>query len=265
VLLTESGRTLSAVLEHPSGVTHHGFFALSGDTRLYTALYLPTAPATVGVLVCPSWGLEANHLVVWSHRLAHDLAQKGLAAAVLQWPGTEDSEGEASEATLDSLVQAGVDTQRAVQQHCAPASWAVAGMRLGSAPAALLADAVDARSLLLVHPVLDLPAHFAALERNARRAQLGKTQLQGGWAHGHPSPAGLQRAEDVARVAKSLEARRDRTAIVQYRQRGGADAPPEGIRVIRVRGSWGQMRYVDHWRLRGSAVKWLTRAARSAR
>jgi hypothetical protein len=260
VQLTESGEAPFGVVTHPTGVVHRGFFAESLGLRLYAALYLPKAPPVMGVVICPSWGLEANHEVQWSHRLAHQLAERGLAATIVQWPGTEDSEGDADDATTDSLVQAGLDVRLAVQDHCQPSDWAVVGVRVGAAPAALLAGALDAHRLLLVQPVTDLRRHFDDMERSARRAQLGAA-ISPGWAHGHPLPAGLRDPDDAARVQAAITARRDRTAVVQYR--GSAREPlTEGVRVIRVRGTWSHARYVDHWRLRDAGVRWLLRSIR---
>jgi hypothetical protein len=247
-------------IEHPSGVRHHGEFVVSAGERLYTTTYLPTTAPKLGVVFCPSWGIEAGRQMGWTQRFAHDLAARGAATALVQWPGTEDSEGDATAVTLDRLVEAGVDTANAVRSRCSPPRWCVVGTRIGGAPAALVAAAMGASHLVLVQPELDLAAHFAELDRQSRRGRLG-AELPADWAFGHPSPPGLRREEDRGRVVDAVQSFGRRAAVVHYRR---TDIPhlPSGVRHTRVWGQWTDNPNVEHLSLRAGAMKTVLRSTR---
>src|SRR4029077_9540741 len=134
----------------------------------------------------------------WSHRLAHELAQMGIATVVPHWPGTGDSEGVAEELTLDRLVEAGVDNTVAAEARCAVPSWGILGIGAGAPAAVLVATSIGATRLVLVQPGLDLVRFFQRGERAGRAAQLGRRPPPN-WSFGYPLPAGLRRDEDGSR------------------------------------------------------------------
>jgi len=250
-------------ITHPSGERHYGEFVVSGGERLYAASYLPKREPVVGVVLCPSWGVESARQVDWTHRFAHDLASRGAAAVLVQWPGTEDSEGDPAAVTVDRLVEAGVDTSNALLARCGPTPLCVVGTRVGAAPAVLIADAFEGSSLVLVQPELDLPTYFAEQERMSRRGRLGAGSAPD-WAFGWPAPRGLRRDEDHERVVDALRGLGRRATVVRYRRRP-EHADPDGARVVRVWGEWTTSAAVEHPSLRVAAARLIMRSAKRNR
>jgi hypothetical protein len=261
--LATSASTGGRAVVHPSGVEHHLFFLPSGGERVCAALYAPPSRARLGVLLCQTWGMGARTMLEWSHRFAHRLATCGIATMLPHWPGTEDSDGDPNEVTLDRLVEAGTDSILAASERCDVPSWGLAGYGMGAAAAALIAHEVRASRLALIQPQLDLVAAFAEAERSARRAQLGNAVFPD-WVFGHPHPPGLRRPEDVARIRGAIESYSGKGAVVRYRRPvDGIDVP--GFRVVTV---WGDSRRpprLDHGPLAVAATRWLRRSVSRGR
>jgi hypothetical protein len=212
------------------------------------------------VLVCPTWGIGAVRLFEWCHRFAHELAQSGIATVVPHWPGTQDSEGDPNDITLDRLVDAGVDAAAAAQTRCTVPAWGIVGIGVGASAAALVSPTLEASRLALVQPALDLVGHFAESERRGRRAQLGSPTTPE-WAFGHPHPPGLRRDEDTARVRDAIESFSGKGAVVRYR-RPRPQPAPAGFRTITVWGDYLTPPRVDDGPLRIATTRWLLRSVR---
>jgi hypothetical protein len=212
-----------------------------------------------GAVLCPSWGYEVTDLAEWTHRVAHDLARVGVPTVVPQWPGTQDSHGEADDATLESFRDAAVDATLASARHVEVAEWFPIGLRVGASVAALAATALQSRWLLLVEPTLDLDAHFRSVERSARRASLGKG-LPGEWVHGYPHPPGLRQTTDADRVALAVQSFQGEAAVIRYRR--PTQPALAGVRTISIWGDWRTPLRPDHAPLRTAAVRWVNRTLR---
>jgi hypothetical protein len=205
--------------------------------------------------------MAATVLSEWCHRFAHGLAASGVAAVIPHWPGTEDSDGNPNEITLDRLVEAGVDTTTAAAARGAVPAWGVAGIGVGASVAALVAPKLEASRLVLVQPVLDLVAYFAERERVGRRAQLGR-ETTPDWSFGHPHPPGLRRDQDTARVLDALRSFSGKGMVVQYRRPSPA-RPPDGFRVVNVWGDYRNPPRVDHGPLRIETTRVLLRSLKA--
>lgn len=255
--------TGGAVARHPSGVEHHSFFLPSGGERVYAALYAPPSPPRLGVVLCPTWGTQQRMMLDWSHRLAHRLAASGIATVLPYWPGTEDSDGDPYEITLDRLVEAGVDAAAAANGRCAVPAWGVAGLGIGAAAAALIAPEIDATRLALIQPSLDLATAIADEERAGRRGRLNN-DAPDNWSFGLPNPPGLQRKEDTDRVLAALAAFDGTGAVVRYR-RPELQIEVPGFRSIVVWGNWRRPARIDHGPLAVATTRWLQRSLRRRR
>ena len=260
--LSPTGVDVNAV-EHRSGVRHAAIFFPSGPDRLYAALYSPKASCRFAVVICPSWGAETMALLQWYHRLAHDLARAGIASMVPHWPGTEDSEGDASAATFDRLVASVVDARSILADRSGSDRVGLVGVRVGAAVAALAAPVVGASRLVLTQPVFDVGAHFEREEASWRRVRPGAT-LPPEWAYGYPHPSGLRQPGAASRVRASLDAYAGKGAIVQYR-RPEPEVAPGAFRTLTVWGDWGRPARVDHGPLRVTTTRWLTHSLRGKR
>jgi hypothetical protein len=255
--------TGGAVVRHPSGVEHHSFFLPSGRDRVYATLYAPPSAPRFGVLLCPTWGIDARMMLEWTHRLAHRLATSGIATVVPCWPGTEESEGAMDDVTLDRLVEAGVDVAAAAEDRRGVPAWGVAGLGVGAAAASLIAPKIDATRIALIQPSLDLIATFAEAERASRRGRLDNDPLAA-WSFGYPTPPGLRRHDDTERIRGALAAFGGSGAVVRYRRPDqGVDVP--GFRTVVVWGDWRRPARLDHGPLAVATTRWLRRSRRRSR
>jgi len=238
------------------------FFFSSGGEQLYGSLYAATTPKrSLGLVVCPSWGMEGWELLGWCHNLAHGVAGLGGYGLVLHWPGFQDSEGDPRDATFTRLTQAVHDAVVAGRRVLPGARWSVAGIRIGAAVAALAAPSLSAPHLLLVQPELDPVTYFDGIERAGRRFYLGEG-LPAGWAFGHPLPSGLRMPEAAGQVAQALGSFAGTGAVVRYKE--PASPAPPGLESVTVRGDWRRPPMHDHRPLLMTAIRWVRRTTRRA-
>ena len=255
--------SVDAVVVHRSGVRHAGLYFVSGSDRVYASLYTPgDRPARLGVVLCQTWAVEGFSFIEWCHRVAHDVAAEGVAAIVPHWPGTQDSDGDATTLTFDRMVSVGLDAAAATEERCEVPTWGTVGVRLGAAAAARLAPALNASRLVLVQPSLDPAGYFEEQERIARRGSLGVEQREG-WLFNHPTPSGLRDPAEAARVQAALAAYAGDGVVVRYRR--PAIDPPTPFRTITTWGDWRRLPRVDHCPLRVPTVRWLAHSVRGDR
>ncbi|CAN5895178.1 hypothetical protein BH20GEM1_BH20GEM1_21390 [soil metagenome] len=225
------------------------FFFDSGPHRLYGSLYASarrTHPG--GVVLCSSWGIEADRTQDIVHGLAAEAADLGGAAVVFHYPGYGDSGGRIEDVTIEDLVAAAVRAAAEGSRREPGTSWVLAGLMLGASVAALAWQRVAARGLLLVQPALDPGAYFEQLLHRVERAGLveGKNTDT---AFGYPVPEAIRSAgpDVAAAVGAELVACAGPGAVVRYAEPKPDEALPEGFDAITAPGSWrfGSMRYPD--------------------
>jgi hypothetical protein len=181
------------------GLRREVFRFVSGGEELFGSLYASARPSRqVGLVVCSSWGIEANRTYGLVQRLVDRAADLGGAGLVFHYPGYGDSTGEAGSVTMHALATAAVDATAEASRRQPGLAWAVAGVRLGAAVAALARQAAGVRRLLLVQPALDPESYFAEVLAKRRRATLGRDGASR-FAFGYPVPeAILRRGPSIA-------------------------------------------------------------------
>jgi hypothetical protein len=175
------------------------FFGPPGEA-LYGSLYGADAPTrSDGVLVCPSWGYEADRTERLAHHIALTAARAGGGGMVFHYPGYGDSHGPSlAEATLESLSGAAVAAIEEAARRRPDLEWFPTGLMLGAAVACLAQSLARpaATRLLLVQPELSPSAYFARLAKSAQRVTLGPGRIAD-MSFAYPLPGEILAAGDA--------------------------------------------------------------------
>lgn len=236
---------------------------LSGAERLSASLYSARGKApTLGVVVLPTWGgwgRDGRLLLEWCHRLAAGVAGQGGCGLLVQWPGHEDSEGDASKLTFERLVEVALDALSAGRERFPSAPWSLAGIRLGGAVVALAGEAGAVSAALLIQPDLDPAQYFDQVERIARRnLLLGESfNPHTGWSVDDVEiPDGLRGRDWAPRLHTALESLRCTAGVLRYSS-PNPERLPGNVMDIRVDGNWWWPPAGDHRLLRRRALDFL--------
>jgi hypothetical protein len=222
------------------GLRREVFYFPSSGAELYCSVYAPSTSASVGVLLCNSWGFEGDQGSRLVHPLSMSFARAGGVAVSFHYPGFGDSHGELEEATMDALAGAAVDALGEAARRHPRTRWIAAGLMLGASVACLAADrAAGIDDLLLVQPALSPTRYFERLERASRRA-LGGPAAREGFAFGYPLAqamlASTRRAD--AEVAAALSRFQGGGAVVRYEKPDEVERAPERFERICAPGTW---------------------------
>jgi hypothetical protein len=224
------------------GLRRDVFFFDSGPDRLYGSLYAAEpSRVPVGVVLCPSWGVEFTQYLTFCHRVAAGFAVKGMAALIFHPPGQGDSTGDVHTCTMNRLLEAARDAASEASKRVQDARWDFAGVRFGATVAALAACAGgethgEGATLTLVQPILDPRAYFEELLRVARRSGSDRPDED-------PMAFGYAVPRSVVESAKDVDVRQ---RLAQYHGRGAvvrcgspkSDPPPAGFAIFDVGGTW---------------------------
>jgi hypothetical protein len=230
----------------------------SRGSELFGSLYDGAGPCRLGVIVCSSWGFEADHARNLAHDAALAVSRHGGAAMLFHYPGYGDSCDPGEPATFETMVAAAVDAA-ACARDCRPdVEWSFLGLMLGASIAALASVSAGIERLLLVQPELDPEAYFANLRHRARRGTLGMVDANQ-LVFGYPVPVVFDGASGWVR--ESLRVFRGRGTVIRYES--SAITVPDGFEEIGVPGRWsfGAKR---HQELEDGLLGYLDRAARKA-
>lgn len=222
------------------GLRREAFFFDSGGERLYGSLYAAASPAhSDGVVVCNSWGFEANQCDRTKHTIAIAAARAGGAGLVFDYAGFGDSSGRPGEATLEGLAANARDAVAEAARRSHGERWTLAGLMLGAAVAALGAARADVSRLLLVQPALQPSRYFRRLERSATRAA-ARVPARAGTAYGYPLPRGIVEAgaEADATVAAALGDFAGDGAVVRHEEPQPGAIAPQRFEDVVVPGRW---------------------------
>jgi hypothetical protein len=178
---------------------------------------------------------------------------------LVQWPGHEDSEGDASALTFDRMVEVALDALASGRKRFPEITWSLGGIRLGGAVVALAAAGAAAPTSLLVQPVLDPVGYFHEVERAARR-----NRLLGDPHNPHPGwsvdefeiPEGLRAPRVSTQVSRALAALSAGTGVVRYATPSPGPLPPHVVDVV-IEGAWWWPPGGDHRILRDKALRFL--------
>ncbi len=217
------------------------FFFGPPEGRLYGSLYSAAAPSRgEGVLVCPSWGYEADRTERLAHFIALTAARLGGAGMVFHYPGYGDSHGASlADATMGSLALAAVAALAEAAGRRPGLAWFPAGLMLGATVALLAAESAPVSRLLLVQPALSPHAYFAALEKSAERDALGPGRI-GRMAFAYPLPDAILAAgeEADAPVRAALSRFGGDGAVVRHEAPAPAAPLPGRFAELTVEGHW---------------------------
>jgi uncharacterized protein len=242
------------------------FFFPSGGGRLYGSLYAAASPSrSSGVVICNSWGFEANQADQTMHRTALAMARAGGAGLIFHYPGFGDSEGDLGEATMDALADAAVDAVEEASRRLPGTRWTLVGLMLGASVAALAARRAGAERLLLIQPALQPSRYFSRLERSAKRAAV-RVPARAGNAYGYPLPRPILEAAPAidAAVAAALAEFDGEGAVISYVVPPGSELIPSRFEQIQLPGAWrfGSRQKPE---LARAARKWLQRPEAEAK
>lgn len=231
----------------------------TGSGSLYMSLYAAADPRPDGLrlAVCPAWHADGDYGFEIAHHVCAGAALNGGVAATFHWPGHGESDGDPRTLRMHQLVAAGEAVLDEVIADHGPGVVAVAGVQVGAVPAVAVARSRQADRLVLVEPDLDADAHFAAVERTARRTSLGKDRPPG-WAASRFVPHHLREAPvPVAPLLPSDPTRVTRSAVIRYEA-----STPIGLQDVEevvVPGNRRRRSPDHHLALREAAVDWLNR------
>jgi exosortase A-associated hydrolase 2 len=133
--------------------------------RLYTVVHMPSRPAQVGLVFCSAlWDEETSsykHLARW----AKELEERGFAVVRFHAYGTGDSDGDLTDFTLEGVL---ADTSAAAQllrERTGVKCVGIVGLRFGGSVAVHAASTVQADSLILWSPIMNLQQYCRELLR----------------------------------------------------------------------------------------------------
>lgn len=221
------------------GLRRECFFFESAGERLYGSLYAAASPSRAeGVVVCNSWGFEANQCDRAKHSIALAAARVGGTGLAFDYAGFGDSGGEPEGATMAGLAANALDALSAAAERSRGSRWTLAGLMLGASIAALAAPRAEVERLLLVQPALRPSHYFRRLERSGARAAT-RVPARAGTAYGYPLPRRIldASAEADAAVAAALEQFTGEGAVVRHEEPQPA-ALPQRFEDLTVPGRW---------------------------
>lgn len=233
------------------------FYLPSGEHQVYGSLYVPRARARpYGIVICGSWGVEADR----SHGVLRELALAGaglgITATIFHYPGQGDSPGVMRDRTLSELTQAAVDAADR-GSHQRELEWIFVGLRLGALVAVRAASQAGVpRRVLLLEPALAPAPYFAGLAKAARRATLGAPQRED-LVFGYAVPPAIRDEPQPLRGVTPM--RSDEGAIVRYENANPVHPLIRELELIERPGRW-RFQHTAHPELLDAALGWLDRA-----
>jgi hypothetical protein len=221
------------------GLHREVFFFRSRGERLYGSLCRAPSPSRRdGIVICPSWGVEADRSNQLMHGLAFAMAKLGGAAFVFHYPGYGDSEGDLTASSMESLAAAATDALGEAERRMPDRDWTLAGFTLGASVACLVQRGKPACNLLLLQPELRPGAYFSEIARKAQRSAFGKDLER--LAFGYPAPpAILDRAAEADEAVAAALAEFDGEGFsAHYGSPELPDLLPERFERVSIAGTW---------------------------
>jgi len=221
------------------GMRREVFFFDWGRRRLFGSLYLAEGRSRRdGLVVCPSWGIEADRSNRLMHGLALAMARCGGAALTFHNPGYGDSEGDAGTLTVDALVDVAVTALAEADRRAPGVEWTLAGFTFGASIACLALRSELARGLLLLQPELRPGSYLREIVRKTRRAGFGRDLERLGF--GYPVPASmLDRAAEADAAVELAASMCDGGGLVAYYATPGEpELVPASLERRVVPGTW---------------------------
>lgn len=234
-----SSRWSDAAVWEGEGLRREVFFFPSRGQKLYGSLYRAASISRRdGIVICPSWGVEADRSNRLMHGLAFGIAEMGGVAMTFHYPGYGDSEGDLADATMESLATAAGDALDEAQRRVPERDWMLAGFTVGASVACLAQHDRAGCGLLLLQPALRPGSYFREIARKAKRASFGEDLER--LAFGYPAPnAMLDRADESnAAVETALAEFNSEGFAAAYAMPEPPDLLPESFQRVAVPGTW---------------------------
>jgi hypothetical protein len=222
------------------GLRREVFFFQCDGVDLYGSLYVAN-PMTrpLGVVMCNSWGIEADQANRLIYPLAVSVASAGGASFVFHYPGFGDSGGDPGELTMGSMAAAAVAAAEEGERRLPGIAWMLAGFMLGASVACLAAEPARADALLLVQPSLRPAEHFDSLIRKAKRlAAVSRSGDEAVFGYSLDDALLVSSAEAEPTVAEALGSFGGPGAVVRCSSPPVADEAPPRFERIEVEGAW---------------------------
>ncbi len=141
------------------------FFEVNG-TRIFSVLYRPVAPATIGLVVCPPILMEHIKNYRYEVLLARALAARGIAVHRFHYRGTGHSDGEESAGSDETMVEDTLAAVRRLREQMGVSQIALHGTRWGARVAALAAaESALELPMSFWEPIVDGARYFRELVR----------------------------------------------------------------------------------------------------
>ncbi len=243
------------------GLRREVFFFGAEPDQLYGSLYSAQSPSRPdGVVVCASWGYEADRTERLAHHVALSAARLGGAGFVFHYPGHGDSHGAfLGDATMESLARAGAAAIEEASRRRPEVAWFAGGLMIGAAIACLaqhLAPTAGKR-LLLIQPALSPSVYFAGLAQSTQRVTLGPGRIRD-MSFAYPLPKRILEAGPEADrpVREALAAFDGEGTVVRCATPVGDDPLLERFGEVTVEGAW-RFGMKDCPSLEGGVVEWL--------
>jgi hypothetical protein len=220
------------------GLRREVFYFPSGGHELYGSLYLPlTRPRPYGIVVCGSWGVEADRTNGMIRDLALGTAKRGITGMIFQYPGQGDSRGLMRDHTIPLLTRAVLDAI-AQGSRRRNVEWIFVGLRLGALIAMRAAASGASRRLLLIEPALATLHGAAPPDR----------------AFGYVIPPAIRDDRDPLRGVRP-----DEGAVIRYEASSPVNPVLSNLEVVERPGTWHFLKH-RHPALINAALGWLNRA-----
>jgi hypothetical protein len=233
------GRWADAATWEGEGLCRKVFLFNSRGRRLYGSLYRAASLSRRdGIVICPSWGVEADRSNRLMHGLAFSIAKLGGAALIFHYPGYGDSEGDLASATMESLAAAAAAALQEAERRVPDCDWMLAGFTVGASVACLAQRATSGCNLLLLQPELCPGSYFREIARKAKRASFSDDLER--LAFGYPAPQQmLDRADELnAAVKAALVEFESEGFAVAYASPGLPNLLPKSFQRVAIPGTW---------------------------
>jgi hypothetical protein len=249
------------------GIRREVFFFRSRGVELYGSLFAATEIVRpFGVVLCNSWGVEADRCDPLQRSIALSMARLGGAGLVFHYPGYGDSYGDLAGLGLADLSDAAADAVAEASRRCPGLAWILAGLVLGASVACLAQRQADVETLLLVQPALRPGAYFQKLAASRRPIAPGPSPrgmmevgTDSGMAYGYPIPGRIAEDAEAAdgTVASALDAFAGEGAVIRHQKPPDLAEPvPDRFQRCEAPGTW-RFGSQNNPKLAKATVEWL--------
>lgn len=168
--------SLRAYVDHARGISERFLTFPVGGRPGIGVLSLPTdRRRDLGWVICPSFGMEQSNLQPLEVAAARTLAGQGFPVLRFHARGYGESHAPIEEVGLESQVADATDACAALLSATSVPAVGLLGARFGGSVAALVADRIDAKAVVLWDPALSGKAYLNSIVRAGLVIELADT------------------------------------------------------------------------------------------